>query len=317
MRTSLRTGLALLLVVAIGLAAGCTPKTSPVSFDTVPFVAAGRSFVDQATVAAERHLTAEPVVTIVSKQMSADTAEVVMKIQTADALNDSAADAQTMIAGELKYLREQAATVSTAARRAIETDIAGWRDKIKSATVEPRSANYIVKVVGSIDPTGITDVSNLQVYIGDEAGGTYYSPAAEVIAGMRPYHVSITQAYEDADSLAIQTDAKDSIAAKQVIMDYFKYWNERNLRQMKKLMTPDKANMTWDFENLVQVQVQYITERTPSKDNRRDFVVIYRMKLKKAPTYGLIDDAYTYDYLLKRDTVDSSWLIYDWQVCGE
>jgi hypothetical protein len=312
-----RTVLALLLVAAIGLTAGCTPKASPASLDTVPFVAAARSFVDQATAAAERHLTAEPVVTIVSKQIHAEIAEVILEIQTTDVLTDSNVDAQTMIAGELKYLRDQAATVSTAARGAIERDIADWRNKIKSAMVEPGNTNYIVKVVGKVNPAGAADTSSLQVYVSDQAGGAYYSPTAEVIAGRRPYHVSITQAYADADSVAIQTDARDSIAAEQVIMDYFKYWNEKNLPQMEKLMTPDRAGMTWNFENLVQVQVQYITERTPSKDNRRDFVVVYHMKLKKAPTYGLTDDTYTYDYLLKRDSVDSPWLIYDWQECGE
>lgn len=109
----------------------------------------------------------------------------------------------------------------------------------------------------------------------------------------------------------------DTSAAEQVVRQYFTYWNEKNVPEMEKRLTPDRRGVTWNFSNLIEVKLQHITGRTPIEDNEREFVVIYHMKLKKAPKYGLTDDTYTYEYLLKRDSVDSSWLIYDWQECGE
>jgi hypothetical protein len=105
--------------------------------------------------------------------------------------------------------------------------------------------------------------------------------------------------------------------AEQVVRGYFKYWNENNLAEMEKYVTSDKKGLPWEKDNLESIKLQYLTERTQIENNRKVFVAIYNAKLKKAPLYGLIDDTYTYEYMLKRDSEHSPWLIYDWEVSGE
>ena len=117
------------------------------------------------------------------------------------------------------------------------------------------------------------------------------------------------------DALVLEVPAMT--ASERVVREYFKYWSEGNYSEMKKDTTLDKRGFLWEQDNVESIELQHLTERTPTENNREDFVVIYRAKLKKAPQYGLLDDTYTYECLLKRDDGDSPWLIYDWEVSGE
>jgi hypothetical protein len=90
-----RTVLVSILVVVIGLAAGCAPKAA--ENKDVPdseFITAARSFAEQAAVAGNHHLTGEPVVTIDSKSVQAGQKEVIMLIKAMDVLNSGDVDAQ-------------------------------------------------------------------------------------------------------------------------------------------------------------------------------------------------------------------------------
>jgi hypothetical protein len=110
---------------------------------------------------------------------------------------------------------------------------------------------------------------------------------------------------------------KPSMAAEQVVRDYFKYWSEGDYLEMEKYVTLNKRGLPWEKDNVESIRLQYLTERPQTENNRKDFVAIYRAKLKEAPQYGIIDDTYTYEYLLKRDDEDSPWLIYSWEASGE
>lgn len=117
------------------------------------------------------------------------------------------------------------------------------------------------------------------------------------------------------DALELEVPAMPS--PEQVVRDYFKYWNESNLPEMEKYVTSDKKGLPWERDNVEFIKLQYLTERTQIENNRKVFVAIYHAKLKKAPPYGLVDDTYTYEYMLKRDREDSPWLIYNWEASGE
>jgi hypothetical protein len=117
MRRRTRTALALLLVAVICLASGCAPKAA--ENEDVPdseFIAAARSFAEQAAVAGNHHLTAAPVVTIDSKSVQAGQMEVVLSMKTMDVLNSGDVDAEPGIAGRLQFLQVEGATLSAAAR---------------------------------------------------------------------------------------------------------------------------------------------------------------------------------------------------------
>jgi hypothetical protein len=116
---------------------------------------------------------------------------------------------------------------------------------------------------------------------------------------------------------ALEQEVLPMPSAEQVLREYFKYWNESNLSEMEKYVTSDKKGLPWEKDNLEFIELQYLTEITQIENNRKVFVAIYHAKLKKAPPYGLVDDTYTYEYMLKRDGEDSPWLIYNWEASGE
>jgi hypothetical protein len=177
--------------------------------DTQMFITAARYFAVQAEAAGDHHLTAEPVITVTSKQVQEGKMEVMMLMKTMTALNSGPIDDEPMIAGELQYLRDHSTTLSVAAKKAIEDDIAYWRGTIKSAMTGSSEANYVIKIVADVDATGNIDASSLQVYA-DEGPprGSAFVPAAQYFKNMRSAWATVAQGYASAASLASATDAK-------------------------------------------------------------------------------------------------------------
>jgi len=126
-----------------------------------------------------------------------------------------------------------------------------------------------------------------------------------------------SESFVDVPKDALELEVPAMPSPEQVVRDYFKYWSEGNLPEMEKYVTSDKKGLPWERDNVEFIKLQYLTERTQIENNRKVFVAIYHAKLKKAPPYGLVDDTYTYEYMLKRDGEDSPWLIYNWEASGE
>jgi len=105
-----------------------------------------------------------------------------------------------------------------------------------------------------------------------------------------------------------------SMAAKQVVEEYFKYWNEKNVSEMEKRMTPNKKGISWELGKLEHVRLISISERQPREEGTKVFVVVFDIKFKNGSGggSGLIDGKYTWGYLLRRHNETSPWLIYDW-----
>lgn len=106
--------------------------------------------------------------------------------------------------------------------------------------------------------------------------------------------------------------AKPLVAAEHVIRGYFKYWNEKNVTEMEKRMTPDRKGMTWEFDKLEYVKLINIEEKRSSDENRKVFNVVFDIKFKSSAGSGLSDGRHLWHYLLKGDNVNLPWLIYDW-----
>lgn len=108
-------------------------------------------------------------------------------------------------------------------------------------------------------------------------------------------------------------DTTGSAAAEQVVREYFKYWNEKNVTELEKLMTPNRKGITWDFDNLEYIKLISIAEKKSSDKNRKVFEVAFDVKFKLGVGGGNMKDGKTtWDYLLKQDSANSPWLIYDW-----
>jgi hypothetical protein len=176
--------------------------------DEQVFLTAARSFAEQAVAAGNHHLTAEPVITVASKQVKSGKVETLMTIETMDALNNGPEDAQPVIAGELQYLHDQGAELSDAARKTVEDDISEWRNTIESAMNVPTETSYLIKVVADVDVAGNIDARSLQVYA-DEGPprGSAFVPAAQYFKNMRSAWVTVAQAYASAESIAAAAKA--------------------------------------------------------------------------------------------------------------
>jgi hypothetical protein len=176
--------------------------------DEQVFLAAARSFAEQAVAAGNHHLTAEPVITVASKQVKSGKVEALMTIETMDVLNGGPVDLQPMIAGELQYLRDHGAELSDAARKAVEDDISEWRNTIESAMNIPTETSYLIRVVADVDVAGNIDASSLQVYA-DEGPprGSAFVPVAQYFKNMRSAWVTVAQAYASAESIAAAAKA--------------------------------------------------------------------------------------------------------------
>jgi hypothetical protein len=179
------------------------------SIDTQMFIDAARSFAEQAEAAGGHHMTAEPVITVDSKYIQAGKMEVMMLVKTMTALNSGPIDDEPMIAGELQYLRDHSTTLSVAAKKAVEDDIAYWRGTIKSAMTGSSETSYLIKVVADVDATGNIDASSLQVYA-DEGPprGSAWVLATQYFKNIRSAWVTVAQAYASAASLASAANAK-------------------------------------------------------------------------------------------------------------
>ena len=182
--------------------------TSTGSADKQVFLTAARSFAEQAEAAGDHHLTAEPVITVASKQVKSGKMEVMMLLGTLNAMNSGDPDTQPIIVGELQYLRDHGAELSAAARKAVEDDISEWRNTIESAMNTPTETNYMIKVVADVDQAGTVDAGSLQVYA-DEGPprGNAWVLATQYFKNSRSAWVTVAQAYADAESIAAAAKA--------------------------------------------------------------------------------------------------------------
>jgi len=104
-----------------------------------------------------------------------------------------------------------------------------------------------------------------------------------------------------------------SMAAKQVVEEYFTYWNGKNAAELEKRVTANKKGMTWDFDNLEYMKLISINERQPREAGTKAFEVTFDVKFRLGAGGGnMTDGKTTWDYLLKQDSASSPWLIYDW-----
>lgn len=202
----------LILVLCATVIRPAVIATASDGTDTQAFLTAARSFAEQAEAAGNHHLTAEPVITVTSKQVQSGKMEVTMDIEAMDVLNGGPRDDQPVIAGQLQYLQDHGAALSVTAKKAVEDDISYWRGTIDSAMTVPTETCYPIKVTANVDIAGNIDISTLQVYVDNGAVGRNFIPAAQFFKDMRSVWVTAGQAYDSAASLAMDISAKGSIA---------------------------------------------------------------------------------------------------------
>jgi len=107
-----------------------------------------------------------------------------------------------------------------------------------------------------------------------------------------------------------------SIAARQVIEEYFKNWNAKNITEMEKRMTPNKKGIDWGFDAIDYVRLIEVNERYSREGpGTKTFNVVFEIKYEKGKSTPLEEGKTKWGYFLKRDNANSPWLIYGWG-CG-
>jgi hypothetical protein len=214
--------LAILLILVLCVTAGRPVVVATASDSTVTqvFTAAARSFAEQAEGARGHHLTEDPVITVMSKQIQAGKMEVIMDIDEMSVLNSGPRDAEPVLAGKLQYLQDRGAALSAAARKAVDDDIADWRSTIESAMSIPTESHDIIKVVADADLAGMVDADTLQVYVDEGVVGSRYISAAQSFKNMRSAWVTVAQAYGSSASIAADTSTKDSSTPAGTLSSY-------------------------------------------------------------------------------------------------
>ncbi|WP_165846206.1 amidase domain-containing protein [Candidatus Cryosericum odellii] len=180
--------------------------------DTQAFLTAARSFAEQAEAAGGHHLTAEPVITVTSKQIQAGKMEVTMEIDAMSVLNSGPRDAEPVLAGKLQYLQDHGTTLSAAAKKAVEDDIADWRSTIESAMTVPSEGCFSIKVVADVRIAGNIDTNTLQVYVDNGPMQSNFIPAAQFLKDVRSGWATVTEAYDSSASIASAASAKGAVA---------------------------------------------------------------------------------------------------------
>jgi len=123
-----------------------------------------------------------------------------------------------------------------------------------------------------------------------------------------------SESFVDVPKDALELEVPAMPSPEQVVRDYFKYWNAKNLVEMEKRLTPDKRGIAQHLDALAYVKILSISERLPRTTGTKVFEVVFDLKFKNASygATGINDGKNVWGFFLKRDNETSPWLIYDW-----
>ncbi|MHB8070416.1 MAG: hypothetical protein ACYDHF_00490 [Candidatus Cryosericum sp.] len=107
------------------------------------------------------------------------------------------------------------------------------------------------------------------------------------------------------------TTQQTTVPAEDALKEFLKYWNEKNLPEMEKRISPDVVSREWRLDELNYVKVISITEREPTEAETMAFVVVLNINYVKShgKMIGWENGEAAYDFSLKRITDTSPWLV--------
>jgi hypothetical protein len=107
------------------------------------------------------------------------------------------------------------------------------------------------------------------------------------------------------------TTQQTTVSAEDALKEFFKYWNEKNLPEMEKRISPDRMPMQWRLDELNYVKVVSIVEREPTEGGTEAFVVVLDINYVKShgKMIGWENGEVAYNFSLNRITDTSPWLV--------
>jgi hypothetical protein len=131
-------------------------------------------------------------------------------------------------------------------------------------------------------------------------------------------------------TVACSTKQSNTTNPKQVVLDFFKYYEEKNVSKMESLLTKGKRGITWELNKMKYVKLLKVEEdKTGARKNGfmssglgsvlkpadvKVFRVTFEIKFDGGFGSGMEDGKYDWLYFLIKEKEDSPWLIADWGV---
>jgi hypothetical protein len=104
----------------------------------------------------------------------------------------------------------------------------------------------------------------------------------------------------------------DQAHAEQVVRDYFRYWNEKNLAGLQKTTNLYQPNVDWEFDKLESVNLVSVTPGKVHTDTKQSFIATFDVKAKTGMFMTIDDGRHIWKIVLTRENTDAPWIITDW-----
>jgi hypothetical protein len=104
----------------------------------------------------------------------------------------------------------------------------------------------------------------------------------------------------------------DQAHAEQVVRDYFRYWNEKNLAGLQKTTNLYQPNVDWELDKLESVNLVSVTPGKVHTDTKQSFIATFDVKAKTGMFMTIDDGRHIWKIVLTRENTDAPWIITDW-----
>ncbi|MFA4932181.1 MAG: DUF4829 domain-containing protein [Caldisericia bacterium] len=106
--------------------------------------------------------------------------------------------------------------------------------------------------------------------------------------------------------------SEDQAHAEQVIRDYFRYWNEKDLAGLQKTTNLYQPNMDWELDKLEFVNLISVTPGKVHTNTRQSFRATFDIKAKTGMFMTIDDGRHIWKIVLTREKSNAPWIITEW-----
>jgi len=104
----------------------------------------------------------------------------------------------------------------------------------------------------------------------------------------------------------------DQARAEQVVRDYCRYWNEKNLAELQRIKNLYQPNMEWRLDELEFVNLVSVTPGKVHTNTRQSFQATFDIKAKPGMFLSIEDGQHIWKIVLTRENTDAPWIITEW-----
>jgi hypothetical protein len=216
-----------------------------------------------------------------------------------------------VLTGTGTYTKDFSATVKI---RSVEDSRTVWGQITSLSDLVPESGTYNTVRIYLCQPlsshTESLDDGSI-AYTGDGYPDIIEGRSYDITAVLQEQWKEWPFVYVPTAADVRKTTQQTTVSAEDALKEFFKYWNEKNLLEMEKRISPDRTPLQWRLDELNYVKVISIVEREPTEDGTKAFVVVLDINYVKShgKMIGWENGEVAYNFSLKRITDTSPWLV--------